>query len=53
MNEPQNAYIITGRDKQLGDYHVYWAETLSNATARRAELEAEFGGDWIVAARLF
>lgn len=49
----ENAYIITGRDKQLGEYHIYWSDTLSNATARKAELEAEFGGDWVIAARLF
>lgn len=51
MNE--NAYIITGRDKQLGEFHIYWAETLTEAATRKTELEAEFGGDWVVAARLF
>ncbi len=51
MNE--NAYIITGRDKQLGEFHIYWASTLIEAGTRKGELEAEFGGDWVIAARLF
>jgi hypothetical protein len=48
-----NAYIITGRDKPLGEFHIYWADTLGQAIARKDELEAEFGGDWVVAARLW
>lgn len=49
----ENAYIITSRDKQLGEFYIYWAHSLDEATTRKAELEAEFGGDWVIAARLF
>jgi hypothetical protein len=52
--EPVNSYIVVprGRVGELMD-PVQWANTLSQALTRKAELEAELGGDWVVAARLF
>jgi len=54
MNSPVNTYIIAPKVRpQDNCEHIYWANTLGEAIARRSELEAEFGADFVIAARLF
>lgn len=52
IDDLQVRYLIAGRDSEHFEDHLYWAGDLGNAIARKAELEAEFGGDWVIAARL-